>query len=110
VQLAELGGVVDAVRFTASVLCFTLSCLPVQLESRVAAANRAVDTAWLAGAERLAPYDYFRARLHLEKAHEESREGHYADALSLAGAAIRLAMEAERAALNEARRTDKSSQ
>lgn len=57
------------------------------------------------GAERLAPYEYYYAKEHLEKAQTEAAEADYGDALSLANTseeyadkAIRLTREAHRGA------------
>ena len=68
------------------------------------AANK-VEEAHELGAEKLAPYEYFYARLHLEKAQEEAAEADYSDAINLAEAseeyadkAIRLTRAAQRGA------------
>jgi hypothetical protein len=57
------------------------------------------------GAERLAPYEYYFAKEHLEKAQSEAAEADYGDALTLANVseeyadkAIRLTREAHRGA------------
>lgn len=57
------------------------------------------------GAETLAPYEYYFAREHLEKAKSEAAEGDYSDAMSLAelaeehaDKAIKLSREAHRGA------------
>lgn len=72
------------------------------------AANRAsskLEEARQAGAEEDAPYEYWFARLHLEKASSEASEADYSDAIHLAEVAeehatkaIRLANEAKRGA------------
>jgi hypothetical protein len=68
------------------------------------AANK-VEEAHELGAEKLAPYEYFYAKLHLEKAQEEAAEADYSDAINLAEAsedyadkAIRLTRAAQRGA------------
>lgn len=57
------------------------------------------------GAETLAPYEYYFAKEHLEKAKSEAAEGDYSDAMSLAeiaeehaDKAIKLSREAHRGA------------
>ncbi|HEY6724339.1 MAG TPA: DUF4398 domain-containing protein [Polyangiaceae bacterium] len=72
------------------------------------AANRAsakLEEARHAGAEEDAPYEYWYAKLHLEKASSEASEADYSDAIHLAevaeehaAKAIRLAQEAKRGA------------
>ncbi len=71
-------------------------------------ANRAsakLEEARQAGAEEDAPYEYWYAKLHLEKASSEASEADYSDAIDLAEVAeehatkaIRLANEAKRGA------------
>jgi anti-sigma-K factor RskA len=68
------------------------------------AANK-VEEAHELGAEKLAPYEYFYAKLHLDKAEEEAAEADYSDAINLAEAsedyadkAIRLTKAAQRGA------------
>jgi hypothetical protein len=68
------------------------------------AANK-VEEAHELGAEKLAPYEYFYAKLHLEKAQEEAAEADYSDAINLAESsedfadkAIRLTRAAQRGA------------
>jgi hypothetical protein len=72
------------------------------------AASRAsakLEEAKHAGAEEDAPYEYWYAKLHLEKASSEASEADYSDAIHLAEVAeehadkaIRLAQEAKRGA------------
>lgn len=72
------------------------------------AASRAsakLEEARHAGAEEDAPYEYWYAKLHLEKASSEASEADYSDAIQLAEVAeehaekaIRLAQEAKRGA------------
>ena len=68
-------------------------------------ASNKVEEAHELGAEKLAPYEYYYAKQHLEKAQEESAEADYSDAINLAEAseeyadkAIRLTKEAHRGA------------
>ena len=68
------------------------------------AANK-VEEAHELGAEQYAPYEYYYAKEHLEKAQSEASEADYSDAVDLAEAsekyadkAIRLAREAHRGA------------
>jgi hypothetical protein len=68
-------------------------------------ASNKVEEAHELGAEKLAPYEYYYAKEHLEKAEEEAAEASYSDAINLAEAseeyadkAIRLTKEAERGA------------
>ncbi|SRR5260221_5012038 len=68
------------------------------------AANK-VEEAHELGAEKLAPYEYYYAKQHLEKAQEEAAEADYSDAINLAEAseeyadkAIKLTKEAQRGA------------
>jgi hypothetical protein len=69
-----------------------------------AAASR-VEEAKAVGAEQLAPYEYYYAKEHLEKAQEEAAEADYGDAIDLANTseeyadkAIRLTRDAHRGA------------
>ena len=68
------------------------------------AANK-VEEAHELGAEKLAPYEYFYAEQHLQKAQEEAAEADYSDAIDLADEseeyaekAIRLTRDAQRGA------------
>ena len=68
------------------------------------AANK-VEEAHELGAEKLAPYEYFYAQQHLQKAQEEAAEADYSDAIDLADEseeyaekAIRLTRDAQRGA------------
>jgi hypothetical protein len=68
------------------------------------AANK-VEEAHELGAEKLAPYEYYYAKAHLEKAQEEAAEADYSDAINLAETseeyadkAIRLTKAAQRGA------------
>lgn len=68
------------------------------------AANK-VEEAHELGAEKLAPYEYYYAKLHLEKAQEEAASADYSDAINLCEAsedyadkAIRLTRAAQRGA------------
>lgn len=69
------------------------------------AASSKVEEARALGAEQYAPYEYYYAKEHLEKAQSEAAEADYSDAVDLAEAsedyadkAIRLAREAHRGA------------
>ncbi len=68
-------------------------------------ASSKVEEAHELGAEKLAPYEYYYAKEHLDKASEEASEADYSDAINLAETseeyadkAIRLSREAERGA------------
>ena len=68
------------------------------------AANKVAEAREL-GAEKLAPYEYYYAKEHLEKAQEEASQADYSDAINLAeeseefaDKAIRLTKEAHRGA------------
>lgn len=68
-------------------------------------ASNKVEEAHELGAEKLAPYEYYYAKEHLQKAMEEAAEADYSDAINYAEAseeyadkAIRLTKEAERGA------------
>lgn len=72
---------------------------------QVNAASSKVEEAHELGAEQYAPYEYYYAKEHLEKAESEAAEADYSDAVDLAEAseeyadkAIRLAREAHRGA------------
>ena len=72
---------------------------------QVNAASSKVEEARALGAEQYAPYEYYYAKEHLEKAQSEAAEADYSDAVDLAEAsedyadkAIRLAREAHRGA------------
>jgi hypothetical protein len=72
---------------------------------QVNAASGKVEEAHELGAEQYAPYEYYYAKEHLEKAQSEAAEADYSDAVDLAEAseeyadkAIRLAREAHRGA------------
>ncbi len=72
---------------------------------QVNAAASKVEEARALGAEQYAPYEYYYAKEHLDKAQSEAAEADYSDAVDLAEAsedyadkAIRLAREAHRGA------------
>lgn len=72
---------------------------------QVGSASSKVEQAKQMGADKLAPYEYYFAREHLEKAKSEAAEGDYSDAISLAeiaeehaDKAIKLARDAHRGA------------
>lgn len=68
-------------------------------------ASNALAEARELGAEKLAPYEYYYAKEHMEKAQEEAAEADYSDAINIAeeaeeyaNKAIRLSREAQRGA------------
>jgi hypothetical protein len=68
-------------------------------------ASNALEEAHELGAEKLAPYEYYYSKAHLEKAQEEAAEADYSDAINFAeeseefaNKAIRLTKEAQRGA------------
>ena len=72
---------------------------------RVNSASSKLEEAKELGAERLAPYEYFVAKEHLEKARSEAADADYSDAINFAEVseeyadkAIRLSREAHRGA------------
>lgn len=72
---------------------------------QASAASNKLEEAHELGAEKLAPYEYYYAREHLEKAEEEAAEASYSDAKNLAeesedyaGKAILLSRDAHRGA------------
>ena len=72
---------------------------------QVNSASNRVEEAKELGAEKLAPYEYYYAKEHLDKAQEEAAEASYSDAINLAEEseefaekAIRLTKEAQRGA------------
>jgi hypothetical protein len=72
---------------------------------QVNSASNKLEEAHELGAEKLAPYEYYYAKEHLEKAQEEAAEADYSDAINLAeeseeyaDKAIRLTKEAHRGA------------
>ena len=85
-------------------LCLT-GCGNTIYAFQASSASNKVEEAHELGAEKLAPYEYYYAKEHLEKAQEESAEADYSDAINLAEAAeeyadkaIRLTKEAHRGA------------
>ena len=66
-------------------------------------AETRLEEARQAGAEQYAPYEYYYAKLHLEKASSEASEADYSDAAQLAEVAEEYATKATRLA-NEAKR------
>lgn len=67
------------------VACLWLSgCGNVIYSLRINAAAAKVEEAHELGAERLAPYEYYLAKEHLEKAQAEASEADYGDAIDLA--------------------------
>lgn len=54
---------------------------------KATSAAQKLETARALGAERYAPYEYFYAKEHLDKASEEARTADYGDAVDLADVA-----------------------
>ena len=89
-----------------AVACQLLACGPFGYLKKVAVdASRAVGQAEKAGAKQYAPYEYWFALEHLDKAQTEASEGDYGDAIELvnigeeyADKAIQLARDAHRGA------------
>lgn len=61
---------------------------------QVNSASAKLEEAEELGAEKYAPYEYFTAKLHLEKAMSEAAEADYGDALDLAEVAEKFASKA----------------
>jgi len=83
----------------------TLSCGGTLYAIDVTSAASKLEQARAVGAEELAPYEYYYAREHLQKARTEAAEADYSDALAFAGVAeeyadkaIKLSREAHRGA------------
>lgn len=57
-------------------------------------ANEKLEEARQLGAEKLAPYEYFKAELHLKKARTEAAEADYGAAMSLADTSKQLSIQA----------------
>ena len=81
------------------------SCGNTMYAVAASSASAKLEEARNAGAEEDAPYEYWYAKLHLEKASSEASEADYSDAIHLAevaeehaNKAIRLAQEAKRGA------------
>jgi len=91
--------------WSASFVLTTAGCGNTLYAVQVNAASSKVEEARALGAEQYAPYEYYYAKEHLEKAQSEAAEADYSDAVDLAEAsedyadkAIRLAREAHRGA------------
>ena len=89
----------------AAVALLSTGCGNTVYAFQVNSASNKVEEAYELGAEKLAPYEYFYAKQHLEKAMEEASEADYSDAINLAeeseeyaDKAIRLTREAHRGA------------
>jgi len=85
-------------------LC-SVGCGNVLYAAQANSAASKLEEARELGAEQYAPYEYFYAKEHLQKAQSEAAEADYSDAVDLADAseeyadkAIRLAREAHRGA------------
>ncbi|HEX3594377.1 MAG TPA: hypothetical protein VHU80_04725 [Polyangiaceae bacterium] len=86
-------------------LCALTGCGNAIYAFKANSAANKVEEAHELGAEKLAPYEYFYAKQHLDKAEEEAAEASYSDAINLAEAsedyadkAIRLTKAAQRGA------------
>jgi hypothetical protein len=84
---------------------FCTGCGNVVYSVQARAAANKVEEAHELGAETLAPYEYYYAKEHLEKAEEEAAEASYSDARALAeesedsaGKAIIISRDANRGA------------
>ena len=91
--------------FTVAFAVVATGCGNTIYAIQVNAASGKVEEAHELGAEQYAPYEYYYAKEHLEKAQSEAAEADYSDAVDLAEAseeyadkAIRLAREAHRGA------------
>lgn len=83
----------------------TTGCGNTLYAVQASSASSKLEEAQELGAEQYAPYEYFYAREHLQKAQTEAAEADYSDAIDLAETseeyadkAIRLAREAHRGA------------
>jgi hypothetical protein len=91
--------------FAVTAAAFCMGCGGALYAIQVNSASSKVAQAKELGAEKLAPYEYFYASEHLNKAMSEAAEGDYSDANDFAGVAeeyadkaIKLAKEAHRGA------------
>jgi hypothetical protein len=84
-------GRVVAIGAVASAL---LGCGGVQYTVASSAASSRLEEARAIGADRLAPYDYYFAKEHLEQAQVEASHASYSDAVALAQEAEQHAMAA----------------
>ena len=89
----------------ATVLLTCVGCGNALYAVQANSASSKLEEARELGAEQYAPYEYFYAKEHLQKAQSEASEADYSDAIDLADAseeyadkAIRLAREAHRGA------------
>ncbi len=89
----------------ATVLLVCTSCGNTLYAVQANSASGKLEEARELGAEELAPYEYYYAKEHLQKAQSEAAEADYSDAVDLAATseeysekAIRLAREAHRGA------------
>ncbi len=78
-------------------------CGPVMYTSQIRAAARAVEQARVAQAPERAPYEYYLAEDHLEKAREEAAEASYQDAIRFAKTAEQFGVKAQDLARTRAR-------
>lgn len=89
----------------ATALAFLTGCGNTLYAINVNSASSKLEEAEQLGAEKYAPYEYYYAKLHLEKASTEAAEADYGDAINLANTAeeyadkaIKLARDAHRGA------------
>ena len=93
----------------AAILCaavLTVGCGNMIYAVNVNAAANKLEEAAEIDAERLAPYEYYTAREHFQKAQREAAEADYGDAADLAGIAEEYAIQAIKVA-RAARGADK---
>lgn len=76
-----------------SLLCAT-GCGGVYYAANVSSATTRLEQARQAGAEQLAPYEYYYAKAHLEQAQVEAAEASYGDAAHYAETAEEFASKA----------------
>ncbi|MCA9582102.1 MAG: DUF4398 domain-containing protein [Myxococcales bacterium] len=75
-----------------------VGCGPIQYTVNITPASTALGEAESAGAKELAPFEYYYAEAHLEKAREEAAEASYEDAVRFAKTAKEYADRATTAA------------
>jgi hypothetical protein len=73
---------------------FSLGCGSAVYGARANSAESKLEEARELGAERLAPFEYYMAREHLDKARSEAAEADYGDAIDLAAASEEYANQA----------------
>jgi hypothetical protein len=65
----------------------TAACGPIGYTATILSASQAIEEARQAGAAETAPYEYFYAQAHFDKAREEAAEAEYQRSMTLAGTA-----------------------